>query len=547
MGRNPTRSLFPLADVAVGARFLWSLPGFLRNPISPEQARAILSQRLQRREAGFLEVIRRGIYPQASSVYRRLLAIAGCQYGDVERLVSHEGVEGALETLYGSGVYLTVEELKGRRAVVRGSAEFVVDPGSLCNPRSNVHLTAQTSGSRGGRTPVPVDLAIVRQWAVNKCLVLEARDGLEWLQAAWYVPGGDAIAYLLLYSAIGASPVRWFSQIDPASPGLHPRYRWSARALHWGTRLAGVPMPRPQYVPVDEPLPIARWIADVLAAGRTPHLVTYASPAVRLCQAASEAGLDLRGAQFLLVGESVTTARLAFVRRVGVNARSSYSSIEAGPIGESCLEPEAADEVHVYRDLVALIQPQSHARHRATPDGGLFVSSVHPEAPLVLLNVSMGDEGVLRQRRCGCPLQQLGWTTHLHTIRSFEKLTAGGMTLLDTEVIRVLEEVLPARFGGGPTDYQLVEQDGENGRPALRLLVHPRLGSLDSAAIAETFLAAIGRGAGAQRIMALQWRQNGLPRVERQVPLATTTGKILHVHRVGSLTAVDSRRTSDSS
>lgn len=33
------------------------------------------------------------------------------------------------------------------------------------------------------------------------------------------------------------------------------------------------------------------------------------------------------------------------------------------------------------------------------------------------------------------------------------------MTFLDTEVIRVLEEVLPARFGGSPTDCQLVEDD----------------------------------------------------------------------------------------
>jgi hypothetical protein len=57
----------------------------------------------------------------------------------------------------------------------------------------------------------------------------------------------------------------------------------------------------------------------------------------------------------------------------------------------------------------------------------------------------------------------LGWTTHLRDIRSQEKLTAGGMTFLDTDLIRVLEEVLPARFGGAPTDYQLVEEEAEEG------------------------------------------------------------------------------------
>ena len=115
-------------------------------------------------------------------------------------------------------------------------------------------------------------------------------------------------------------------------------------------------------------------------------------------------------------------------------------------------------------------------------------------------------------------------------IRSLEKLTAGGMTFLDTDVVRVLEEVLPARFGGGPTDYQLVEQETEDGRPQLRLLVHPALGTLDPAAVAEVFLAVISRGPGAEAVMGLAWRDAELLRVERSAPLATAAGKILHLH-----------------
>ena len=74
----------------------------------------------------------------------------------------------------------------------------------------------------------------------------------------------------------------------------------------------------------------------------------------------------------------------------------------------------------------------------------------------------------------------MGWTTHLREIRSHEKLTAGGMTFLDTDLIRVLEEVLPARFGGAPTDYQLVEEEAAEGQPRVRLLVHPRIGAVDA-------------------------------------------------------------------
>jgi hypothetical protein len=142
----------------------------------------------------------------------------------------------------------------------------------------------------------------------------------------------------------------------------------------------------------------------------------------------------------------------------------------------------------------------------------------------------MGDQAVVERRRCGCPLESLGWTTHLHSIRSFEKLTAGGMTFLDTDVIRVLEEVLPGRFGGSPAHYQLLEEEGADGRPRLRLLVHPAVGPLDSTAVAEAFLTALGDGPGAARAMGLHWRHASYLGVERRVPLTTPAAKILHLH-----------------
>jgi len=91
------------------------------------------------------------------------------------------------------------------------------------------------------------------------------------------------------------------------------------------------------------------------------------------------------------------------------------------------------------------------------PSKALLVTSIYlPMAKLILLNVSLGDQAEIERRNCGCPVEKLGWSTHLHSIRSFEKLTAGGMTFVDADLIRTLEEILPARFGGGPTDYQLV-------------------------------------------------------------------------------------------
>ena len=107
------------------------------------------------------------------------------------------------------------------------------------------------------------------------------------------------------------------------------------------------------------------------------------------------------------------------------------------------------------------------------------------------------------------------------------------MTFLDVDVIHVLERVLPERFGGGPTDYQLVEEEGVDGAPHLSLLVDPRIGPVSSDAVSETFLTAIGDGRGAEKVMSLAWQDARLLRIERRSPLVTSAGKILHLHVTG--------------
>lgn len=227
-------------------------------------------------------------------------------------------------------------------------------------------------------------------------------------------------------------------------------------------------MPRPLHVPLNNPLPIARWMVEVLRAGGTPYLFTFPSSAVRLCQAAYDAGVDLHGARFTLGGEPITEARLATIRRTGAEPAPRYGSIECGPIGYGCLKPEESDDVHLLHDLHALIQSGEDGETQGFPPNALFISSLHPQAPFIMLNVSMGDQAVITKRTCDCPLERLGWITHLHTVRSYEKLTGGGMTFLDTDIIRVLEEEMPARFGGAPTDYQLLEEEADDGQPRLR-------------------------------------------------------------------------------
>lgn len=528
LGRMARR--LPWADAAAGARLVGRLPAFLRRPIGSAEATAILRCRFERRGADFVGFVRGAVYANPRSPYRALLARAGCEAGDLDGLVTREGVEGALQILWREGVYLTVDELKGRQPLVRGGATLDLAPEALCNPRAIQHLPAQTGGSRSTSVVVPIDLENVRDRAVNRRIQMDARGGVGWTHAMWGVPGGQTMINVLEFAALGAPPARWFASVDPGTPGLHPRYRWSARLLRWGGALAGVSLPVLEYVPPDDILRIARWMAEVLRAGGTPHTFAYSSAAVRLCLAARDAGLELRGARFSVGAEPVTEARRAVIEAAGVELVCGYSTIEAGRIGYGCLAAARPDELHLLHDLVALVQTGTEGAPRGLPPGSLLVTSLRPTAPMVLLNVSLGDQAVVGERECGCPMQAAGWTTHLHTVRSFEKLTLAGMAFLDRDVVRVLEEVLPGRFGGSPTDYQLVEEEDAAGRPSLRLLVHPSVGPVDAAAVADTFLGALGRGSGAERVMELEWRQAGLPRVERRPPLRTPAGKILHLH-----------------
>lgn len=304
--------------------------------------------------------------------------------------------------------------------------------------------------------------------------------------------------------------------------------------MRWGGLMGGVPLPRIQHVPVDEALQVAGWMHEVLRGGGTPHVFMAPSPAARLAQAALEKGVDIRGACFTLSGEPITETRLDAIRMAGATVAASYGAMElGGPLGAGCVTPGAPDDVHVLHDTQALIQPGSGEGAAGLPPLTLLVSSLLPRAPFVLLNVSLGDQARVIQRRCGCPLEAHGWTTHLETVRSFEKLTAGGIAFLDADLVRVLEEVLPARFGGGPADYQLVEDEAESGRPCLRLLIHPAVGPLDLDEVANAFLQAAGSGSGIERLAGLLWQAGQFLRIERRPPLAMASGKVLHLH-VGS-------------
>ena len=120
--------------------------------------------RLLRQTAGvtrYLQLLERGIYANSRSPYRRLLEHAGYKFEDVQALVRDQGLEGALSHLHDKGIYVTLDEFKGRAPIRRPGLEFSVSAFDFDNPLLTSHLAGSSGASRGSGTRVPIDLDFI--------------------------------------------------------------------------------------------------------------------------------------------------------------------------------------------------------------------------------------------------------------------------------------------------------------------------------------------------------------------------------------------------
>jgi phenylacetate-coenzyme A ligase PaaK-like adenylate-forming protein len=294
--------------------------------------------------------------------------------------------------------------------------------------------------------------------------------------------------------------------------------------------LAGRPLPVPEFVDLQEPARMARWLSDHTRAGRKVCLTCYASSAVRICTIAAEMGIPLRDVCFYAFGEPFTDAKREIVEAAGARAVVHYGFTEGGFLGFSCGNPQAADDVHFFRDAYAMIQQPRTVGDADVVVQAFLLTNLLSSAPKILLNMDLGDHGSCCQRHCGCPFEALGLDHHITHIRSHEKLSGEGMTFVKTDILRILEQVLPSRFGGTATDYQLVEQEDEKGILRLHLIVSPAAGAMDETAVRRVFLDELARKGGYAPLGAGIWKRAETLQIKRQLPLATRAGKILPFH-----------------
>jgi hypothetical protein len=498
----------------------------LRRPPTLEQARLGLARRRQERATVFLSEVRQQVFTRPDQPYARLLGAAGCSYGDLERLVRTEGLEGALSVLLRQGVYLTEPELKGRQPVVRGSLSFDMRFRDL---RRVGQFVTGPDGRRQTRYG-----AMFREVAEDALLSLEALGGSAWRYGYWANLGDTLLLWFIRHTGPDYRPVRCYTRINPRAARTARSARLLARYLRPVAGLAGVTLPPMTYVPINRPDPIVEWLRSELAAGATPFLSVPVSMAMLLVERARQLGLDLQGVLLGVGSEPLSAARRRVLAASGAGVIPNYASKEYGPVAYGCPRPEGVDDVHLFDDQHAIVQRAADQVIHDHPAAALYLTALRPGWPYLLVNASIGDRADISASRCGCPLQALGWGTRLQAIRSFARLKLALWPIPDEMLIEVLEQRLPARFGGRAGSYQLVEDQAQiDGQRRLRLLIDPAV-SAEPAEIRRCWLEALREIGVPLHDLASDQRWMV---VERGAPLVTSGGKTYLIHHLDAVSS----------
>lgn len=506
-------------------RLARDLPRWLRHPVGVDEAKARLKADLRSRDERFLRLLRVTVFERPNSPYLALLRHAGLSYADVAGMVSRLGLEGTLDELAARGVYVTFDEMKGRVDAVRGSARFRFSEADFDNPLVKPHYVMYSSGSGGVPTRVRRSLATARETGADQLLAHTANG---YSRRRRISVGGSPVQGYLTSAAVGDPVVAW---LHP--PKTVPWWGWLGWTYFWILgQLGRQPLPRGEATGVDDPWTIAERALAERRHGFTVEINVPPSRAVRIADEAVKRGVDLDGIVFQTPGEAMTSARRERLERSGARVVVHYGSRESGVMGLGCADPRAADDVHLLSNRHALTTHTRLVAESGPSVEAILLTSLSENAGKILLNAETGDYASVEQRPCECLLGELGLTTHLTDIRSFEKLTGHGVTFARGTLIEFIERQLPARFGGTAVDYQLAEEELSDSTTALVLRVHPSVGPVDEAALTEALIQRLAVDGLSSRLHAGLLRSSNAVTVRREPPLATAGGKVLPFHLV---------------
>lgn len=525
-----------MIDVLTSFLRTWrSMAEFFDAPVTSEASLAIIRRHMEQRDALFLAMMRDHAFTRGGP-YRSLLDLARCEYRDVEVMVKQRGVEPTLDALRQAGVYLSFEEFKNGAEVRREGRVFRFTSDQFDPPHLSGGIGMRSGGTRSAGTWIflPIEhLALTHTTQYGLTLEMFAEGQTPILTWQLGFPSGAGQASWFSLAKLRRPSDRWFS-LTQVPRGIGGRWQTMFRAAHFLARQSGIPVPSPEYMPVAEVAQVMEAVEGALANAGRCLVITTPSCAVRLAAEAQGRGASLRGVTFLTGGEPLTPDKVNDIRRSDASVVSQYSATEAGgSVAGPCGAPSEPGDMHFRSDALAMI-----TNPRTIGDvsvDAIMLTSLLPTAPKILLNVETDDFGRIEQRACGCLWDQAGCTTHVLHIRSFTKLTGEGTTLLGSNCVHIIEQVLPRAFGGSSVDYQLVEAEDEAHLTRLFLLISPRVGPLDEQRVLRRFTEEL-QGTAAQPLGGRRqiWEQAGSIRVVRQDPISTRAGKLFPFHTLGA-------------
>ena len=396
---------------------------FLRERPSLVDVRTQLKRELENRGERFLELIRTRVYATPESPYKKLLDHAGCELGDIKSSLNKTGLEETLKQLARAGVYLTPGEYKGRQDVKRGGLSFRVRAQDLV-PRRRYGAAVGVNQSSGSSDKPSSSVSSFEWWreeALAVALFLEAHGLLSSRMAAYEPMLGSlaaGIIFVLMTARLGVPVDRWFVRPVPVNNWLEGLYfRLTSHEIALTGRWFGPGFARPDVIPAGELDRIVRWVEQSRREGLTTCIRTVASNAGRIARVADEIGASLEGCTFIASSEPVTTAKRRAIEKVGGAVTVCWGYWPIGTVGLGCARPAYGDEMHVFRHSLAVIEhPEPIIGAGDNPVHPLLFTTLYPSAAQLEINVSNGDQAVLSERKCGCPMHEAGLTLRLCSV-----------------------------------------------------------------------------------------------------------------------------------
>lgn len=494
----------------------------LRAPLYAKEAEHALKGGLENRIEHFLELCKSEVFSKPDSVFSRLFLNAGISQNQLNSMILREGLENTLMELACKGVSLDVDEFKGRKPLIRGALQMVVNASSL-DRAGRASVPFLSSGSSGKSMRTPIDMPGIRLLASCIPLVLRHLEAEHLPIVLYYpMPSGSGFMHLITFSMVGRPPLAWFAQWMN-TPWWRSLSGAKLAALMAACRLSGITFPTPRLADIKRPKAMVRWLKDHCPDGAV--VPSFTGSAIHLIQNAAAEGISLPPLTFLLGGEPLTDRKRRTLEQRGHRVFPWYSSVETGRLAMGCLCPQHPDDMHLLEDRIScIIRPRSFESSGEERPALLF-TTIHPDCYKFLLNVETGDEATISTNPCGCPWDDLGFRRRVSCVRSFEKLTLEGTSVVADFLAELVEEAIPACCGGTPADYQFSEEEGEDGITRLLLRVNPAI-EMDSAEIRNIVMEHFHEKF--QIAGALLLHASSLY-IKREIPKLTRSGKMLAV------------------